>query len=389
MTSYRHEDTPPARNINQKPKKMQNRITLKHVAAKAEVSNQLVSAVFSGRASSVRYSETTRQKVLKAARDLGFRPNILAQSFRGNRSFLIGVLNRVDHGWMSDRMLRGIQDVLVGAELTPLLLTYQRDEGEERNMNEFSRRQVDGLIVNVGAAKHDGYERMKAAGFPVVQLIDNSLAKFGIPNVMSDLVATGEAATRHLLELGHRRIAHLTHARYLLNRDAHELYLGYERAMREAGLQPQVFTHSLDQYRLGEPSSFYDCAVEAMDAVLAEPRPSAVFCYECFGAFRLIETATARGLAVPGELAVVGVNDLDICKIAKPMLSTLRVGAYEIGKAAAEEIVGMLGGEAGRDRLVQTTLVARGSSVPGWLPPPPEPLPPPSPPSKPRRASAK
>ncbi|MCX6875907.1 MAG: LacI family DNA-binding transcriptional regulator [Verrucomicrobia bacterium] len=361
---------------------MKNRITLKHVATQAGVSNQLVSAVFSGRASSVRYTEATRQKVLQAAGELGFRPSILAQSFRGNRSFLIGVLNRVDHGWMSDRMLRGIQDVLVGAELTPLLLTYQRDEGEERNMNEFSRRQVDGLIVNVGAARHDCYERMKEAGFPVVQLIDNSLAKFGIPNVMSDLVGTGATATRHLQELGHRRIAHLTHARYLLNRDAHELYLGYERAMREAGLQPQVFTHSLDQYRLGEPSSFYDCAVEAMEAVMAEPRPSAVLCYECFGAFRLIESATACGLAVPGELAVVGVNDLDICKIAKPMLSTMRVGAYEIGRAAAEEMVRMLGGESGCDRLIQTTLVARGSSVPGWVPPSPEKLPaPPEPPA--------
>lgn len=363
---------------------MKNRITIKDVATQAGVSNQLVSAVFSGRVSSVRYSEATRQKVLQTAAELGFQPNILAQSFRGNQSYLIGVLNRVDHGWMSDRMLRGIQEVLVDAGLTPLLLTYQRDEGEERNLNEFARRQVDGLIVNVGMVKHERYGRMTAQGLPVVQLIDNSLAGFGIPNVMSDLVTTGAEATRHLLELGHRRIAHLTHARYLLNRDAHELYLGYERAMREAGLQPQVVTHSLDLYRRGEPSSFYDCVSEAMDAVLAEPRPSAVLCYECFGAFRLIETATERGLAVPGNLAVVGVNDLDICKIAKPMLSTMRVGAYEIGKAAAVEMVNMLAGATGCDRLVRTTLVARGSSVPGWTPPAAErlPEPPPAPPTR-------
>ncbi len=358
---------------------MQNRVTLKDVATKAGVSNQLVSAVFSGRASSVRYSEATRQKVLGAAGDLGFQPNILAQSFRGGRSFLIGVLNRVDHGWMSDQMLRGIQEVLVMAELTPLLLTYQRDEGEERNLIEFARRQVEGLIVNVGPAKHERYRRMKQAGFPVLQLIDNSLAKFGIPNVMSDLVGAGAAATRHLLELGHRRIAHLTHARYLRNRDAHERYLGYEQAMRQAGLPLQVFTHSLDQYRSGDPSSFYDCAAEAMDAVLAPPGPTAVVCYECFEAFRLIEAATARGLAVPGDLAVVGSNDLDICKIAKPMMSTLRIGEYEIGKAAAEEMVNMLGGQTGHDCLIQTELVARGSSVPGWTQPPPEPPLPPVP----------
>lgn len=363
-------------------KKMQNRITIKHVATRAGVSNQLVSAVFSGRVSSVRCSEATRQKVLQAAADLGFRPNILAQSFRGSRSFLIGVLNRVDHGWMSDRMLRGIQDGLVEAGLTPLLLTYQRDEGEDRNLNEFARRQVDGLIANVGTGQHERYGRMKEKGFPIMQVIDNSLAKFGIPNVMSDLVGAGAAATRHLLELGHRRIAHLTHVRYLLNRDAHEYYLGYEGVMREAGLPPRVFTHSLDQYRLGEPYSFYDCAGEVVDEVLAEPRPTAVFCYESFGAFRLIEAATARGVAIPGELAVVGINDMDVCRISKPMISTLRIDAYGIGKAAAGEIVSMLGGGTGCDHLIPTTLVARGSSVPGWVPPAPE-QPPTSSPAKP------
>jgi DNA-binding LacI/PurR family transcriptional regulator len=276
---------------------------------------------------------------------------------------------------MSDRMLRGIQDVLVEAGLTPLLLTYQRDEGEERNLAEFSRRQVDGLIVNVGDAMHDRYARLKEKGLPVIQVVDNSLAKFGIPNVMSDLVGAGAAATRHLLELGHRRIAHLTHARYLLNRDAHELYLGYEQVMREAGLPVTVFTHSLNEYRPGDPCSFYDCAAEVMAAALAEPRPDAVFCYESFEAFRLLECATARGLAVPGELAVVGVNDLDVCRIAKPMLSTLRIDAYGIGKAAAGELISMLGGETGRNHLVPTTLAARGSSVPGWTPAAPEQLP--------------
>jgi DNA-binding LacI/PurR family transcriptional regulator len=114
-----------------------------------------------------------------------------------------------------------------------------------------------------------------------------------------------------------------------------------------------------------------------MDAVLAPPGPTAVVCYECFEAFRLIEAATARGMTVPGDLAVVGSNDLDICKIAKPMMSTLRIGEYEIGKAAAEEMVNMLGGQTGHDCLIQTELVARGSSVPGWIQPPPEPpLPP-------------
>jgi len=82
----------------------------------------------------------------------------------------------------------------------------------------------------------------------------------------------------------------------------------------------------------------------------------------------LIEAATARGVAVPGELAVAGINDMDVCRISKPMISTLRIDAYGIGKAAAGEIVSMLGGGTGCDHLIPTTLVARGSSVPGWEP---------------------
>jgi DNA-binding LacI/PurR family transcriptional regulator len=186
-----------------------------------------------------------------------------------------------------------------------------------------------------------------------------------VPNVRTDLVGMGYAATRHLLELGHRRIAHLTHERYLENRDSHEQSTGYERAMAEAGLEPRVFTHSLAWYRIGEPVSFYDCAGDGVARLLAAARlPTAVVCYECYGAFRVIEMATARGLRVPADLAVVGGNDLDICQIATPRISTLRINTHGIGEAAGEEIIRMLAGAPGRDRLIPAELVARGSSVP-------------------------
>lgn len=345
---------------------MSSRVTLKNVAAKAGVSNQLVSAVFSGRASSVRFSEATRRKVLEAAAQLGYRPNILAQSFRGRRSFLVGVLNRVDHGWMSDQMLRGIQEVLVCSGLTPLLLTYQRHEDEERNLDEFLRRQVDGMIVNAGVAADSRarYVRCLQAGVPMVQVMDNSLAEFGVPNVRTDLTGMGHAATRHMLELGHRRVAHLTHEHYLEHRDSREQYCGYREAMAAAGLEPMVYTHSLARYRIGEPVSFYDCAGEGVARLLASTLPTAVVCYECYEAFRLIEMAAIRGLRVPADLAVIGGNDLDVCQIAKPRISTMRINTHGIGEAAAEEIIRMLDGRPGVDRLIPADLVVRGSSLP-------------------------
>jgi len=345
---------------------MSTRVTLKNVAAKAGVSNQLVSAVFSGRASSVRFSEATRRKVLEAAAQLGYRPNILAQSFRGKRSFLVGVLNRVDHGWMSDQMLRGIQEVLVRSGLTPLLLTYQRHEDEERNLDEFLRRQVDGMIVNAGAdaGSRATYVRCRQAGVPMVQVMDNSLAEFGVPNVRTDLTGMGRVATRHLLGLGPRRVAHLTHDQYLEHRDSREQFLGYREAMVAAGLKPRVYTHSLARYRVGEPVSFYDCAGEGVVRLLASSLPTAVVCYECYGAFRLIEMASSRGLRVPADLAVIGGNDLDVCQIAKPRISTMRINTHGIGEAAGEEIIRMLDDHPGVDRLIPAELVVRGSSVP-------------------------
>lgn len=182
------------------PKKvpMQKKITLQDVAKAAGVSHQLVSAVLSGRESTIRYSQATKAKVEAAAKRMGFNHCILAQSFKANRSFLVGVMIPRFQNHVQDDLLIGLQDVLVPHGLTPLFLSYQTADEEEAALRIFLQRQVDAVVVSSQNPSLPAYVRLAETEIPAVEVFNRLMAQTGTPSVIQDMEKNGYEGTRQI-----------------------------------------------------------------------------------------------------------------------------------------------------------------------------------------------
>lgn len=347
---------------SKRPEEGSPQVTAKDVARAAGVSTQLVSAILHGSRGSTRFSEAARERVLAAAAQLGFQPNVLGRSLRSKRSFLIGVLNWKHNGWLASALLQGIQTELASAGLTPLFLSHADAAEETKNLQTLSLRHVDAIITAPCRQNATLYTTLNASGTPIVELFDDFLSSAGIPNVLQDMEALGYLATRHLTGLGHRDIALLTHDEYRTRRDAREHWEGYLRAMTEAGLKERIVTHSLERFVVGAPPSWYACTAEVEEIMLGKDHPTAAVCYDSHHAGYLIHAAQRRGLPMPATLSQVGFHDWDICTITTPGITTLEMDAVLIGREAARLVMARLSGHPAPSIRIPPLFIERGST---------------------------
>ena len=185
----------------------------------------------------------------------------------------------------------------------------------------------------------------------------------GVPSINIDNATVGRASVRHLLDLGHRRIAMLTHERYVLGRgkrvashfDAWERYLGYEASMQAAGLEPLVVTHPISG-EVDVEEQFVEGGIAALSLLLSHPaRPTAVVCYNDLQAYGLVRAARLAGFYLPERLSTVGFGDMDHARIMTPTLTTVPVPAFEVGRQAAQALL-----ERIDDRTVESKLIESG-----------------------------
>lgn len=328
------------------------------VARLAGVSRATVSLVLN-RKPGATISESTRTRVLEAARKLDYHINAAGRSLRSQRTGTIGLIVRRPHGLSSDaflpRVLEGIGSVL-GPAGRRLLIEPLDPDHPVSYMGLVREGHVDGLIfsdarpddVNLGALHDDGV--------PIV--LWGQLPKSNLPFVDIDNAAAAQIAVEHLIGLGHRRIACITNAHLgQERRAAGERLRGYRIALTAHGLPVD---DSLVRYGDYEEQSGF----EAMRSLLTGPaRPSAVFVASdevALGALRAIREA---GLHVPQDLAVVGFDDIPISRLVMPALTTIRLPARQIGVVAATMMLETLdGGRRPDSVLLDTELIVRESS---------------------------
>ena len=227
-------------------------VTRKDVAQRAAVAVSTAGMILAGRGD--RYSAQTREKVLRAAKQLNYRPNLAGRSLRTRRSYLVGVLLNAANTTMAADFLRGVQDQLTGGGCAPVVFSHRSPSEESRCLQCCLDRRVDGLIVNVavdadGRVDESRYDAVLESRLPAVEVFGRFLR--GTPAANLDNASAGRIAVRHLIQLGHRRIAMLVHEGYDLARqtgvglhfDAWERYRGYEQALHAAGLEPIVVRH--------------------------------------------------------------------------------------------------------------------------------------------------
>jgi LacI family transcriptional regulator len=327
---------------------------VKDVAARSGVSFQTTSKVLNGGGS---VSETTRARILQAASDLGYVPNLQARSLVMQRTRTIGVIA----GDFSDP---GLSRCLAGAEQEArrqgygLMLTSVEPEGSgtEYALPAMMERRVDGILLAAAKMEDDhALSHVLDRTLPIVSL--NHIAGANVKTVSADDEAAGHIATRHLLDLGHRVIGALTGPRG--RRLTQSRQRGYRQALDGAGVE--------SANDLVEEAGVDVAGGVAALTRLLERRAdvTAVFCHHDLIAVGALSALRASGRRVPSDCSVVGCDGLDSAAFTNPPLTTVRVPFYEIGAEAMRVLLKMVAGgtaEGGRVTL-PVRLIQRASSA--------------------------
>jgi LacI family transcriptional regulator len=324
------------------------------VAARAGVGVATVSRVLNGHAS-VRPS--TRERVAEAIEALNYRPSSLARSLSLQRTMVVAALLPWFTNPSAVQRVRGIVDGLSGSHYDLMVFDIESEDRQRRAFELFDRGdRADGLLVVSTLPPEPEIERIRAAGIQCV-LIDAVHSSF--PSIAVDDVAGGEIATRHLLNLGHRRIALIgdppPEFRFDWSRDRTR---GYERALASAGIEVRS-----DYVREGTRLPHVAGAVAGELLSMAE-RPTAIFAASDTQALGVLEAARAHGVRVPEELSVVGFDDIEVAGYVG--LTTVRQPLVESGRRGARLLLDALEGRTVEPlrELLPLELVVRSTTGP-------------------------
>src|SRR6266487_991752 len=280
----------------------------------------------------------TRERILRIIDEQGFIPSITAAGLASGRRQLIGMLIPSFTWPLIPELMRGVAEVI---EQTPYeLVLYsinnadlKKDRSEVINRVLATQLTAGLLAVYPGEASQD-LTRLYKQGFPVV-IIDDQRGQT-TPWVGADNVTGAYIAVRHLIKLGHRRIAHIAGPdEYLVS---HERYNGYRQALLEAGVIPDP-----DLVLEGDflPPTGRSCAVKLFELPI-EKRPTAIFAATDQMAYGVLAAAEEYGLTVPGDIALVGFDDDAPSAHVRPALTTIRQPNYEMGQQGIALLLSML-----------------------------------------------
>lgn len=307
-----------------------SKATIADIAAHAEVSISTVSRVLNNTAP---VAESTRRAVLAAMQMLDYQPNIFAQGLASGQSLTVGVLTQDIHSPLYASLIRGILEEMDHGPYTPLFVDgYWQQDREERLVETLLRRHVDGLIVLGGRLTAETLQATARR----VPLIVFARDVPGLENQSLQLDDYGGAykATQHLIDLGHRRIAHVTGN--LLHADAVARREGYFQALRDNHIEPIPDLLAEGEYT--EQSGLI-----AMEMLFSRGRTfSAVFAANDESAYGVRLALYRRGIRVPEDISLVGFDDIPSSAFTTPPLTTIRQPAAEIGMAAARAVLSLM-----------------------------------------------
>jgi LacI family transcriptional regulator len=323
-------------------------VSLTNVAKVAGVSVATASRILTG----VDYPVTdkTREKVLKAAKELGYRPNLIARSLRLEQTFTIGIIVENILSPFIPPIIRGIQERLKQYDYFSITLDSNWDPVVETEAIErLGMRQIDGIIfVESYLRSSDEVSALIDKPHLFVHRLFNSL---GDNSVVPDDRYGAQVAVKHLLELGHRRIAFINGPEgwdATTNRLA-----GYqdELAAWEIAFDPELVKQGDWQVQSGYAAARHWLA--------ARQQPTAVFAANDLMALGVIYATQEAGLKVPEDIAIVGYDDRDFAGFVRPALTTVQMPCEKMGHVAAESLLSLIRGEV---KAVEPTLV-RGELI--------------------------
>ena len=302
--------------------------TIREVAESAGVSYATVSHVINN---TRLVSQETRERVLAAMDALNYRPNALARSLRQGKTNTLGLVLPDSANPFFAEISRSIEDEAFKKGYSVFLCNTELDiQRELFYVDVLSKKQVDGIIFVAAGDQADSLDFLRSRNMPVV-LIDRDLPNVEVDAVLSDNQLGGFLATRHLLSLGHTRIACIAGPSSIT--PSAERIIGYRRALEEVGL-------SYDESLILRGDYHAQSGMEITHSILQmEPRPTAIFALNDLMALGALRAAAEAGCSVPQDLAVVGYDDLEIAHFTNPPLTTIAQPKREIGAQAVHLLV--------------------------------------------------
>lgn len=328
------------------------RATIADVAKLADVSKATVSQVLSGKRP---VAPATRERVESVIHELGYRPDGLARSLRTRRTHMVALMIPDITNPFYPLLARGLEDGMEPGYRSFICNTDGRGEREQELLEEVAQRRADGIVLDSFSIEPDWIGRVVPRGIPVVRIGTTVIDDPGYDTVHADDERGAFAATTHLMRKGHGRIA-MIQGPSGAGGNRNE---GYERALDAAGapLDPDLVI-SGDWTRPGGAA-----AVSGLLG-LANP-PTAVFCANDLMALGALDSSRDLGLHVPGDLALVGFDDIEASAMVRPALTTVSNPAYETGLLAGillrERMTGQYRGEP-RTVTLPCELIERESS---------------------------
>jgi DNA-binding LacI/PurR family transcriptional regulator len=293
--------------------------------------------------------------------ELDYTPSSVARRLSFGRTLTISVVTSFLTRPQAAERLRGIDAVLADSEFDLVIYNVETVDKRDQYLRGLALAQrTDGLLVISLPPRDEDAQRLSSAAIPVVVIDAHAPAVKGLPHVVGDDIAGGELATRHLVELGHRRIAFVGDRfddPFGFTSSRHR-FIGYEQALTASGIAARR-----DLVALGAHSR-YEARELAAQLLTPDERPSAIFAASDTQALGVLTAAREAGLHVPDDLSVVGYDDIEVAEYVG--LTTVRQHLFDSGRIGAEMLLEEIGkrSETPPSVVLSPEVVVRGTTAP-------------------------
>jgi LacI family transcriptional regulator len=324
--------------------------TIRDVARLAEVSIGTVSKALNEHG---RLRVETRQKILRVARELGYRPNDMAQSLHRAKSMTVGILSTDSFGRFTFPIFQALEERLADQGIAVFMCNATDDPARERqHVEQLLGKRVDGIVVTARRSDRRPPVDVGVAGLPLIYVFSQTDDPDAFC-LLPDDEGGARQATEHLLKLGRRRIAHISGPERF---EAVRLRrLGYARALDAAGCS------AIEDYFIAthwSERAGYEAALRLLDGPL--PHPDAIFCGNDQLARGALDALRERGISVPADIAIVGFDNWDVMvEATRPRLTSVDMNLRALGHQAGDKLLAMIAGQhlVGTHRLPATLAV--------------------------------
>ncbi|WP_077325270.1 LacI family DNA-binding transcriptional regulator [Virgibacillus siamensis] len=307
-------------------------ITMADVAKYAGVSKSTVSQFLNKRFDYM--GKDTKNKIEKAIEELGYSPNIVARSLKQKSTKTIGVIVANILHVFSTQVIRAIEDYCNESDFQIIVCNADDDPVKEKRYIDMLRaKQVDGIIAFPTGGNVDLYAKLLNAKFPVV-FMDRILKEVQIPTIMTDNVKASSLAVEQLVERGYKKIAMISPPANTCVTPRLERIDGYKQALEKNGISFNPnFLVSSELTELGN---------KIHDMFTKTTQPEAIVASNDRVLLEVLAYTKKHHLDIPKDIALIGIDDVSFASIYNPALTTIAQPAFQMGKKAAELLLGLI-----------------------------------------------